>query len=175
MTMTREARAELLRNRVRDCLHDMGHGDKAAGVERFVDHALWCAKRNEMRIWKARDREAERRACAYSLRTLLREHEQNYDNWDTSSAINNNWVLDIWEVACDDWFRVKPVTDERLQNESDAIAQALAEFGDTSPEAVAAIIDVPTSKLSIRLLEAWVNKDSEQFLHLLAEMEAAGL
>jgi hypothetical protein len=169
--MTKHERAAALRPRVLDAIHDMGHGDPQKGIERFVDHALWCAERAELRTWKAISRDAQRRACAYSLRTLLHMHDRTYEGWDVSQAANVHWVLDVWEAACDDWFRVAPVTVES----ADDVIREMAEWGDTSPDAVASLVGVPTQKLSTRILDAYVNRDSDRMLELLAEMEGAGL
>lgn len=123
-------------------------------------------------MWKAPGQHAMKRAAGYSLRTFLRLHEKKYAGWDTAHATNVHWIQDVWEVACDDWFRVKPV---KVDGTDDGTAREMAEWGDTSPDALRVIVGVPDRKLSARILDAYVNRDSDQVLALLAEMEEAGL
>ncbi len=172
-TMTKLERAELLRPRVLDAVMDMGHGDVEKGIDRFVDHALWCAKRLEMRVWKPLGgSDGMKRSARWSLLTFLRMHEKKYAGWDTAHATNVHWIQDVWEVACDDWFRVKPV---KVEGTDDGTAREMAEWGDTSPDALRVIVGVPDRKLSAHILDAHVSRDSDRMLALLAEMEEAGL
>lgn len=158
---TKLARRERLKPRVVDCLCDMGHGDQAQGKVRFLEHALWVGAQRELRLWSG-DKHMQLRSAGFSLASLLGENK--YGTWDTTkTAGNNHWVMDVWEAACDDWFRVKQAKVEeveRVQPEVEVIS-----------EAGLAVM----RKLSTRILDAYLARDSDAILEALQELERRGM
>lgn len=155
------ARAERIRPRILDCLHDMGHGDPQKGKERFVEHALWVASQHNVRVWQG-DRHMQKRAAMFSLASILGENV--YAKWDTRKTAGNvHWVMDIWELACDDWFRVKPAEPEEVEQ--------MAALEAASPAAVATMVGPPARRLSARILDAYLNRDADAMLTALGELE----
>ena len=166
--LTRAARGAAVKIRVVDVIHDMGHGDAEAGEVRFVDHALWCAKQRGIRIWKDDNVELRRTALS-SLHTLLGKKKSYNMRRNTDTGTNANWVLDIWEIACDDWFRV-----QSAKPSPEAIEQMEA-LEAASPAATAALVGPAAKRLSSRILDAYLNRDSDTMLEALHELEQKGL
>ena len=153
-----------LRPRVVDCLSDMGHGDPERGRQRFAEHAIWCAQQRGIRVWNDNNTTLIK-AALHSLANLLGD----YGNRQTKTGVPQNagWVLDIWEVACDDWFRVRPATPDEVEQ--------MAELEAASPAATATLVGPPERKLSSRILDAYMNRDSDAMLDALHELEQKGL
>ncbi len=145
-----QERNEMLSRRVADAVMDMGHGKLEDGIERFVDHALWVADKQQLRIWKG-DKHIARRGCLHSLRTILGLNAiYAQEDWP-SPGTNLRWVLDVWEASCDDWFRVSP------------------------PKQVEPPQTNGSVPISTRILEAYLAKDADTMLVCLGELEAKGL
>jgi hypothetical protein len=159
---TASVRSQRLSPRVVDALSDIGHGDKEKGRVRFIEHALWVAGQQGLRVWSG-DIHQQKRAAANSLRNLLGENK--YDGWDSSkTAGNTHWVMDIWEAACDDWFRVAQV------KPPEEVARVNGQVEVTSEAGLTAL-----RRLSARLLDAYLARNSDEMLELLQELEHKGL
>lgn len=144
-----------IERRVRDCIIAMGQGNEANGRSRFIDHAIWCASKTEMRLWNDTSKPIPELALS-SLKLLLGERGSTARH----RATNENWILDIWELACDDYFRVK--TAERVEV-------------DLTPEGAPDVATKPTTaSLSTRILEAYLANDDGLMIRCLGELEAKG-
>jgi len=161
----RAARGMAIKPRVLDVLHDMGHGDIDRGIPRFIEHTLWCAEQRGMRVWN--DTSKPMKEVATGSLLLLLGRKPSYGLVREGQGMNSNWVLDLWEVACDDWFRVKPAKPGEVE-QMDALEAA-------SPAAVATLVGPPDRRLSARILDAYLNRDAEAMLTALGELEEQGL
>lgn len=150
-------RSTAIRARVEDALNQLGHGNIEAGKCRFLEHAIWCAERKQMRLWKKVSPEQQIRVATRSLNTLLGEVGV-VENGKTWTGRNKNWVLDIWEVALDDWFYIKevPVVGTETFSASEICEEE----------------DARQKSLSLRILEAYIKRDDNAMIDLAEEVEA---
>lgn len=158
-------RNDALRPRVRDAVTNMGMGDVDAGMERFVDHSLYVAGKLGLRVWKG-DRHTSRRACFYSLMTILGRNAHRASELWKHPTNNNNWVLDVWEAAVDDYFQITQI--ERPVFEPEPTV-------DPNQIATAILVGHEWKPLSTRILEAYIARDAETMLEALAELESLKL
>lgn len=153
----RKERGAMLAVRVNDVMYDMGHGDKESGRRRFLEHTIWTGRQAGLRLWKDQGTvQGNIMVANGSLKVLLGERKPGTSG--KTPITNENWVLDLWEVACDDWNRVKPAKPESLPSPNDG--------------AVPVVLSRP---LSTRMLEAYVQRNDGAILTTLAELEALGL
>lgn len=149
----RMERGAAIERRVRDCVALMSRGNEEAGRKRFVEHALWCAERKGMRLWKNNSIDMKD-AALDSLKTLFGEKLRQGGIRST----NENWILDIWEVAVNDYFDIENVQRTSLK-ETSTLERLLAERK--------AQIQDP---IDIRLLEAYINRNDDVMFMLIEEV-----
>lgn len=145
------------RDRVVDALNQIGHGNQEEGKVRFIDHAIWVAKRREMRLWKAGSPDQLKYIATRSLETLLGEVQVPNENGNDWTGVNLGWVLSIWESALDDWFRV---------DEARVVGQPEPVVSTSLAEAIDA-----RKPLALRILEAYTTGDDEAIVLLVEEVE----
>lgn len=148
------ARSRRVRALVQHTLDERyGGGKTTEERQEFVLHAISVARALGLRVWAGN---RPYNSGLHSLRSLLGENQ--YDRWDTSkTAGNTHWVLDVWEAACG-----SQITPTASDNGDVAAAEAFAQ-------------EAPVERLSVRLLNAYTNRDAEQMLALLSEIEERGL
>lgn len=169
-----EARSAIVRERVLDCLGQMGarHGDErksSQARDQFLYAAIRIAKDRGMRMWKDETHTFYDGAKS-GLEVLLGE-KRVINRGVIATGVNAAWVLDIWEATLDHYSRdpifrnhLKVVADDARLTDED-----IEEMNSRGPQIVA--VPKPERALSMRVLEAYLARDEETFMALLLEVE----
>lgn len=156
-----EVRANALRPRILDAISIVGLGNQQYGIEQFAKRAVDVADRHSMRSWKQDSPTTTPADLAVSsLRNLL-GFRQN------ATLKSHHWVLDIFEETLNEVFHGAP---SRTKPVADPMVDALNEIDEVGVQSIA---PAPSGKpLAQRLLEAYLGRDDDTLLELVAEVEA---
>lgn len=170
-----EARSAVVRERVLDVLGQMGarHGEERKtqqARDQFLYMAIRVAKEQDLRLWKDETKTLYEGAKS-GLEVLLGE-KRVINRGVIATGVNVSWVLDIWEATLDHYSRdpifrnrahLQAVPPEKLTDAEIAEMQADGPSFVAEPKRERA--------LSMRVLEAYLERDEETFMALLLQVE----
>lgn len=178
------ARSETLRERIEDYLMRSGGRDSRdryeALREDFIVTAIRTAEREGRRLWKADDPHKVQYNARRSLQVLFGEVENVTYGTNGSGArkrtgVNVSWVLDVWERALNVLNREDVFTREQRRQEE--LKRGSTDFGPPAepadgPQVFKIVADKP---ISVRILDAYLNRDDEAMMRLAVEIEGLEL
>lgn len=166
-TFTVQQRSDMLRERVRDACHHLGHGDFDYGIHQFARRCVLVGEARGMRVWADRS-VASYEVGVYSIKNLIQ-----YGKGHHGTGRNVHWVLDLFEAALDDIYRGTPPS----RRPPDPMVEAVEDEVGVQVEATPAA--ETDSTLTERLMAAWILRDEnraaaeDQFLECLLEVGRA--
>jgi len=117
----------------------------------FIERSYETAEQNDMRVWKVR------KSAGQSLDVLLKE-KSFVNNGVTYTGTNDSWVSDIFEATLN-----------KLEQEITADAEITINLRDAIEEMIMQTVD--TRPLSIRILDAYDNLETERMVELVLEVD----
>lgn len=143
---------DMLRMRVRGCLESMrseeGYSEPVARI-RFVQLAIQAGARLNLQLWQHRTQTLQEAGEEGLRRFLDGEWKRGRDGKVRFYNSNVEWVLHLWEVACEEWNR------ERSKPEQQALEPP------------------PELTLAERLRIAWSLEDWDRVKVIIIELEEA--
>lgn len=153
-TLTVQQRSDALRERVRDAVTLLGHGDEDYGLYQFSRRCVSIAEVRGLRMWKSREGKPEHELALNSMQNLLQIR-------NGGTGRSEHWVLDIFEAGLDDIYRGKTNSrrppdpaDDQLGDDEVGV-QPFAE---------------ERKPLGMRVLEAYIARDDDVILELVDEI-----
>lgn len=157
-----EKRNEIVRERVRDHLgHTGGRSNWRNAKEDFVRAAIRIGRERGLRLWNDTTKESLESGIS-SLETLLEEKHVHQRDGSSTTGRNVNWVLDLWEATLDHYTR-EPLY--RPETTDPAVEQLEGPAFKHIP------VVQRSRSLSLRILEAFLQRDEEKILMLAGEVE----
>ena len=173
-------RSEVIRERIEDYLMRSGgkHSRERYLALRkdFVQAAVRTAERAGLRVWKGDDHHRVKYNAEHSLATLFGEVTVNSrkpggGGTVPRTGVNAAWVLDIWEATLDHINREDHLTREQERQEEIDRGVRDEPIFDEPDEGVKVFQIAKTAPISLRLLEAYLNRDDDGIMRIAVELE----
>lgn len=181
-------RSAIVRERIEDYLKasggKRGREDYEARRLEFIGYAVRTANRLGMRTWKESGTKKVEHGAIDSLKVLFGEKSAWTNHKDERGAfkrsgVNSAWVLDIWEATLDHLVREDPFLKEiERENEQREVQRELTQR--TEEDELERLNSEPgprvfkiadTAPISVRLLDAYLNRDDDAIMRIAVELE----
>jgi len=152
--------------------------------EKLARRAIAYGRRNGLKVWDESTSLSCQRGALQSLKTILREvRHRTGDGTLFVTGVNEEWVVTLWLGVLEEWGRGREMfRDPGERRPVLALLPAPAdepeeedapEPGQNRPirRTWARLDDV---RLSVRLMEAWIDEDEDEFLKCLTVLERQG-
>jgi hypothetical protein len=179
-------RSQVVRERIEDYLMRGGGNRSREHYEQrradFINAAVRTAERLDMRRWKASGTKTVAHGAQDSLKVLFGEkgaytnHKGEHGAFKRT-GVNSGWVLDIWEATLDHQIREDPFLraverDDQFRESEEPDVTELDEIERLNEGGPKAFAIGHASPISMRLLDAYLNRDDETIMRIAVELEA---